>query len=67
MEIGGDLDESEEEIEGLEQQMQIAELLVIYVHALAGVPSPKTMRLVGNIGNHSVIILIDTGSTRFFG
>ena len=39
-----------------------AELLIISLHALAGVPSPKTMRLVGHIGKQSVIILIYTGS-----
>lgn len=66
VEIGGDQEESEEEIEEQEQQIQTAELLVISVHALSGVPSPKTMRLVGNIGNFSVIILIDTGSTHSF-
>lgn len=43
-----------------------AELLGISLHAIAGVPSPKTMRLVGKIGTCSVIVLVVTGSTHSF-
>lgn len=43
-----------------------AELLGISLHAIAGAPSPKTMRIIGKIGNSTVIVLIDTGSTHSF-
>lgn len=66
VDIGGGLEETEEEIEELDQQIQTAELLVISLHALAGVSSPKTMRLEGTIGRHSVIILIDTSNMYSF-
>jgi hypothetical protein len=46
--------------------VQQADLLGISLHAIAGAPSPKTMRLVGKIGTCSVIVLIDTGSTHSF-
>ncbi|KAA8549923.1 hypothetical protein F0562_001607 [Nyssa sinensis] len=46
--------------------VQQAEMLGISLHAIAGAPSPKTMRLVGKIGTCSVIVLIDTGSTHSF-
>lgn len=45
---------------------QQVELLGISLHAIAGEPSPKTMRLVGKIGTCSVIVLVDTGSTHSF-
>ena len=43
-----------------------AELLGISLHAIAGAPSPKTMRIVGRIGKCPVLVLIDTGSTHSF-
>ncbi|KAF5475612.1 hypothetical protein F2P56_007404, partial [Juglans regia] len=38
----------------------------ITLNALTGTPCPKTMRLHGHIGNASVLILVDTGSTHNF-
>ncbi|KAG5224656.1 Transposon Tf2-8 polyprotein [Salix suchowensis] len=38
----------------------------ISIHALCGSPNPKTMRIVGQIGRKTVVILIDTGSTHNF-
>lgn len=38
----------------------------ISLHALSGSLAPKTMRLVGLIQNHRVVILIDSGSTHSF-
>jgi hypothetical protein len=46
--------------------IQQADLLGISLHAIAGVPSPKTMRLVGKIRTCSIIVLINTGSTHSF-
>jgi len=40
-----------------------ADLLGISLHAIAGAPCPKTMRLVGKISTCSIIVLISTGST----
>ena len=36
------------------------------VHAMSGTPSRRSMRLQGQVGKHSVIILIDSGSTSNF-
>jgi hypothetical protein len=55
--------EPEEESEG---EPQGAELLGISMHALAGAPAPRTMRLMGRILGQQVVILIDTGSTHSF-
>jgi hypothetical protein len=38
----------------------------ISLHAIIGNPTPKTIRIVGMIKNHKVIILIDSGSTHNF-
>ena len=46
--------------------IQQIELLGISLHAIAGAPYPKTMRLVGKIGTSSVIGLNDNGSTHSF-
>ena len=56
---------SSENTEVLPGELQ-AELLGISLHAIAGAPSPKTMRIIGKIGNSTVIVLIDTGSTHSF-
>jgi len=46
--------------------IQQADLLGISLHAIAGAPSPKTMRLVGKIRTYSIIVLINTSSTHSF-
>jgi len=46
--------------EEVEVESQEAELLGISLHALAGALAPRTMRLMGKIGGHQVVILIDT-------
>ena len=38
----------------------------ISIHALCGSPNPKTMRIIGQVGRKTVVILIDTGSTHNF-
>jgi len=38
----------------------------ISLHAISGSIAPKTMRLIGWIRNHRVVILIDSGSTHNF-
>jgi hypothetical protein len=38
----------------------------ISLSAITGTPSPKTMRIVGFIRFHRVIVLIDSGSTHNF-
>ena len=38
----------------------------ISLHTIVGAPSPKTTRLVRKLGECSVIVLIDTGSTHGF-
>lgn len=38
----------------------------ISLHAIFGSFAPKTMRLIGWIRNHRVVILIDSGSTHNF-
>lgn len=40
--------------------------LEISLHALTRSMNPKTMRLLGKIGNQQVVILIDSGSTHNF-
>lgn len=38
----------------------------ISLNAISGTPTPKTMRIVGYIKHHKVVILIDSGSTHNF-
>ncbi|KAL9399299.1 hypothetical protein Peur_008260 [Populus x canadensis] len=46
--------------------IQQADLLGISLHAIAGAPSPKIVRLVGKIGTCSIIVLINIGNTHCF-
>ena len=38
----------------------------ISLHAITGNNHPNTMRLIGCIGNHKIIVLVDSGSTYNF-
>lgn len=38
----------------------------ISLNAIFGTPSPNTLRLVGTVSNHRVVILVDSGSTHNF-
>lgn len=38
----------------------------IYLHAMAGVQAPQTMRVCGSLQGFSVIVLIDSRSTQNF-
>jgi hypothetical protein len=40
--------------------------LGISLHAIAGSPAPKTMRMMGRLNNQFAVVLIDTGSTNNF-
>jgi len=48
------------------EEVEEGELLGISLYALAGTPTPRTMRLRGIIGVVEVVVLIDTGSTHSF-
>lgn len=43
-----------------------AAIASISIQAMVGTPSPKTMRVIGQLKKMRVVILIDTGSTRNF-
>ncbi|KAJ1375604.1 Aspartic peptidase domain superfamily [Sesbania bispinosa] len=67
------LEMKEEEItEEKEPGTQAKELLSlatqaqISFHALSGCQAPETLRMVGRISNHQVIVLVDGGSTHNF-
>ena len=36
------------------------------MHAIAGTPTPQTMRVKGALGRYTVIVLVDSGSTHNF-
>ncbi|KAF8411843.1 hypothetical protein HHK36_004402 [Tetracentron sinense] len=38
----------------------------ISLHAIAGAPTPQTMRLQGHVNNQIVVVLVDSGSTHNF-
>jgi hypothetical protein len=38
----------------------------IFLHAIIGSNHPNTMRLIGWIGSHKIIVLVDNGSTHNF-
>jgi hypothetical protein len=38
----------------------------ISLHALTGWSTPRTMRIEGRVGNHTLTVLIDSGSTYNF-
>jgi hypothetical protein len=72
---GMELEEKEEPVEegllefqgeqgpGIEEE---GELLGISLYAVAGTPTPRTMRLIGRIETVEVVILVDAGSTHIF-
>lgn len=45
---------------------QSTKLLGISLHAISWTLSPKTMRLVGKLNQHPIVVLIDTSSTHCF-
>lgn len=65
-EVMEDEDVLEVHVEDLECALAEGELLGISLHALAGAPSPQTMRIIGKIGAQVVVILVDTGSNHSF-
>jgi hypothetical protein len=40
--------------------------LEISIHAISGIPTPNTMRIIGTIQQQRVVILVDLGSTHNF-
>lgn len=59
----------DQEVEQNEEEtgvLQAKDSLEISLHAISGTLAPLTMRLKGTINRHSVIVLIDSGSTHNF-
>ncbi|KAJ0040549.1 hypothetical protein Pint_26935 [Pistacia integerrima] len=51
-------DEVEQELTELQQEPEIT------LHALTGWTTSKTMRVAAKVGQHDIVVLIDTGSTH---
>lgn len=66
--IGNVGEREEQETKGEEAVIQGegAETPEISLHAISGFPSPRTMRLLGKVNGHSMVILVDIGSTHNF-
>ncbi|KAK0576161.1 hypothetical protein LWI29_013005 [Acer saccharum] len=58
----GDVVMEEEDIE----QTSLNDIPAISLHAISGSRAPETMRVRGNIGRISTIVLVDSGSTHNF-
>lgn len=52
--------------EAIGEGTEKGELLGIFLHAMAGSLSPKTLRVEGIINQQKVLILVDKGKTRSF-
>ncbi|XP_062176260.1 uncharacterized protein LOC133881329 [Alnus glutinosa] len=57
-----DLDKGEED----PGEFFLEEFSEISLNAITGAPSPRTMRIIGILKHHSIVILIDSGSTHNF-
>ena len=60
MDIGEEDETDEIQLEEMDENLSIS------LHAIAGTPTPQTMRVKANVEGKVVIILIDTGSTHNF-
>jgi hypothetical protein len=47
-------------------EINVEENPEISLHAIIGNNHPNTMRLIGWVGNHKIIVLVDSGSTYNF-
>ncbi|XP_022030328.1 uncharacterized protein LOC110931233 [Helianthus annuus] len=66
IEVHGEEEEIEEESESIVLPKQVTTDPLISLHAILGIPSFSTMRVIGTIGTRQLQILIDSGSTHNF-
>jgi hypothetical protein len=59
-------DEYGEEDDFTELEGTATKELIISLHAITGLPTPRTMRVQGMLGNHQITMLMDSGSTHNF-
>ncbi|KAJ0021522.1 hypothetical protein Pint_31690 [Pistacia integerrima] len=60
------LDKSDEDVEMEVENQDSLDIPAISIHALAGTPNPRTMRMRGKTCGHVATVLIDYGSTHNF-